>query len=290
MLVNSNNNKREREKESGPHKCIRLETPRYKDIWRQINIGDSHPLKHGATSKNVYASKFTSKHSGISDQLQLIEKVTQDQRDGKHALSEYVIHSIAMGSAEDNFAFRFVFKDKEEGMSKVVGFFTSQTGDVYNQKQAEIWFGIGFFGTATPSGNGYDKKHDLNHGTYEEICTRDHFMYESSKRKYTTEEQQKSFVDSNYQEFLETSTKMEKQTFDSWTQNHTYRETRQQMGQDPWWPTVERHKVTIESRGQDQTPYYIVSPPRGLCQGAKTSYQGNIGKHRKPKQRKTPQK
>ena len=89
-------------------KCIRLETPRYEDIWQQINTGDAHPLKHGATSKNVYASKFTSQHSGISDQLQLIENVTQDQRDGKHTLSEYIVHSIAMGSAEDNFAFHFV--------------------------------------------------------------------------------------------------------------------------------------------------------------------------------------
>ena len=33
-----------------------------------------------------------------------------------------------MGLAEDNFAFRFIFEDKEEGTSKVVGSFTSQTG------------------------------------------------------------------------------------------------------------------------------------------------------------------
>ena len=127
-----------------------------------------------------------------------------------------------MGSAGDNFTFRFVFEDKEEGTSKVVGSFTSQTGDIYNQKQAEIWFRIGFFRTATPSGNGYDKKHDLNCGTYEEICTRDHFVYESSKRKCATEENGNPLSILITKEFLETSTKMEKQTFDSWTQNHTY--------------------------------------------------------------------
>ena len=137
-----------------------IETPRYQDIRRQIKQDDSHPLKHGATSKNPYASKFSSKHSGISDQLKLVEEVTQDQRDGKHALSKYIIHSITMGSA-----FHYVFKDKEEGASKIVGSFTSQMGDVYNQKQAEIWFRISFFGTATPSGNWYDTTHDLSHGT-----------------------------------------------------------------------------------------------------------------------------
>ena len=88
-----------------------------------------------------------------------------------------------MGSAEDDFAFRFVFQDKEEGVPKVMGSFTSQMGDVYNQKQADIWFGIGFFGTATPSGDRYDKTHDLICGTYEEIYTRDHFVFEASKRK-----------------------------------------------------------------------------------------------------------
>ena len=134
--------------------------------------------------------------------MQLIEKVTQNQRDCKHKLSKYIVHSITIGSAEDNFPFCFVFEDKEEGASKVMGSFTSQMGDIYNQKQAEIWFGIGFFGTATPSGNGYDKNHNFTCGTYEEICTRDHFVYESSKRKYATEEQWKSFTDSNYQEFL----------------------------------------------------------------------------------------
>ena len=87
---------------------LRIETPRYQDICWQIKQGDSHPLKHRATSKNLYASKFSSKHSGISDQLKLIEEVTQDQRDGKHTLSEYIIHLITMGSAEDNFTFCFI--------------------------------------------------------------------------------------------------------------------------------------------------------------------------------------
>ena len=92
------------------------------------------------------------------------------------------------------------------------------------------------------------------------------------------------------QEFLETTTNFEKQTFDIWKQNHTYRETQRQQGQDPWWPTVEKYKAAIESRGEDQTPYYIVSPPRGLRQRTKTSHQQNTGKHQKPQQRKTLQK
>ena len=82
-----------------------------------------------------------------------------------------------------------------------------------------------FFGTTTPSGDGYDKTHHLIHGTYEEICTRDHFVFKASKRKNTIEQEQKSFADSYYQEFLETTTDFEKQTFDTWKQNHTYRET-----------------------------------------------------------------
>ena len=255
-----------------------------------MNQGDLHPLKHSATSKNPFISIFCSKYSGISDQLKLIEQVTQDQRDGKHPLSKYIIHSITMGSAEDDFAFHFIFKDKEEGTPKVVGSFTSQTGDVYNQKQADIWFRIGFFGTATPSGDGYDKTHDLICGTYEEICTRDHFIFEASKRKNATEQERKSFANSNYQEFRETTTDFEKQTFDTWKQNHTYRETQRQHRQDPWWPTVKKYKAAIESRGEDQTPYYIISPPRGLHQRTKTSHQRNTGKHRKPQQRKTLQK
>ena len=162
---------------------LRIQTPKYQDIWDKINQGDSHPLKHGGTSKNPYASIFCSKYSGISDQVKLIEQVTQDQRDGKHPLSKYIVHSITMGSAEDDFSFRFVFQDKEEGAPKVMGSFTSQTGEIYNQKQADIWFGIGFFGTATPSGDRYDKTDDIIHGTYKEICTRDHFIFEASKRK-----------------------------------------------------------------------------------------------------------
>ena len=108
---------------------------------------------------------FVPDHSGISNQLDLINKVTQDHRDGKHALSEHLIHSIFVGLAEDNFAFRFIYVDKEEGVSKVLGSFTSQTGQVYNQKKAEIWFEIGYFGTATPSSNRYDKEEDLPHST-----------------------------------------------------------------------------------------------------------------------------
>ena len=195
-----------------------------------------------------------------------------------------------MGSAKDDFVFHFIFQDKEEGAPKVVGSFTSQMGDIYNQKQADIWFRIGFFGTATPSGYGYDKTHDLIGGTYEEICTRDHFVFEASKRKNTTEQERKSFADSNYQEFLETTTNFEKQTFNTWKQNHTYRETQRQHEQDPWWPTVEKYKAAIESRWEDQTPYYIISPPRGLRQRIKTSHQQNTGKHRKPQQRRTPWK
>ena len=64
-----------------------------------------HPLKHGCTSKNLYAPIFCSKYSGISNQLKLIEQVTQDQRDGKHPLSKYIVHSITMGSQKTTLHF-----------------------------------------------------------------------------------------------------------------------------------------------------------------------------------------
>ena len=204
---------------------LRLEGPQYEDIRKQIIAGNTHPLKHGATTKNIHSSIFCPEHSGISNQLDLINKLTQDQRDGKHTLSEHIIHSIFMGAAEDNFAFCFVYKHKEEGVSKVLGSFKSKMGDVYNQKEAEIWFRIGYVGTATPSSNGYDKEQDLPHGTYEEICKRDHFVHQASKKRGTTDSEQKSFIDSNYQGYLEKGTELEEDTYKTWRDNHQYRET-----------------------------------------------------------------
>ena len=209
-------------------KHLRQECSQYKDIRQQINTGDTHPLKQGATSKTIYSSIFSPEHSGISDQLELINKVTQDQRDGKHALSEDIVPLIFMGSAEDNFAFHFIYEDKEEGTSKVVGSFTIKMGYAYNEKQAKIWFRIGYFGTATPSSDGYNQKDNLPHSTYEKICTRDHFIHQASKKKNATESQQKSFIDSEYQKYLEKGTEMEKDTFNTWIDNYQYRETQQE--------------------------------------------------------------
>ena len=259
--------------------------PQYEDIKQQINTGDTHPLKHGATSKNIYASSFSPEHSGISDQLKLIDKVTQDQRDGEHALSEYIIHLIFMGSAEDKGP-----GQKKKGLPK--SWVLSQTKWGMFTTKIKPRYGSGSVTLV--------ELHQVVMGTTKRMTSSVVPMRRSAQgttssiklQREKTESQWKSFIDSKYQTYLETGTQMEKDTFQTWTDSNTYRETLQQWGEDPWWQRIKRYKVAIESRGQDNTPYFILSPPRGLRKGAKRSYQWNTGKHQnpKPKQRETPWK
>ena len=127
---------------------------------------------------------------------------------------------------------------------------------------------------------------------YEEICTRDHFVHQASKKRSSTDAEWKTIVDTYYQRYLEKVIKLEEDTYKTWTDNHQYRETQQAQGEDPWWLSIDQYKVSIESRGEDPQPYFIISPPKGLCKRAKRSNHLTTEKHQnpKPKQRATPQK
>ena len=104
----------------------------------------------------------------------MLQNATEQHTKGDQPLSEVLVHSVNLRTRGDYFHFHFKYKDKEEGVTQTTGSFTTETGKVYHRKRIDAVFGIGFYGTLTPAGDGYNSQ-GQNCGTYEEIRTWDHF-------------------------------------------------------------------------------------------------------------------
>ena len=269
---------------------IKIGTPSYSHLRQLIRQGDDHVLDHTVMSRrpNSLKSILDIKYRGISDQSVTIQNATKLNREGKQPLSEVLVHRANLFMCDDSFSFIFKYQTKEEGVTQTTGSFKTETGQTYTQRWIEARFGIGYFSTLIPNGEGYDSEGKCC-GMFKEIRTHDHY-----KKMYPNQEEnpQEPFKEAQkkYQEYLEKVTDLEKQCHQDWESLAQSREAKRSRGEDPWWPWVKPYKWKLKEAGSEDKEVIIYCLPLGLGTKTMPDNTDNPPKHRTtwPKPRQTP--